>query len=383
MAPLRSSAVSCALLLAGCLAGSEPPSGMDDKTKVGEAPPATLESISECIGLVGNGADACLDSIFSGYLADHSTKEALALLQSFENESEYVRVGCHPVAHSIGRETFKLKQTIHDSFGECDQTCHSGCYHGVMERFLGDSDGHVAFADLVKKVPTACESSLPSTLRFQCLHGLGHAVLFFTSYDLTASLELCDVSGDPWSQESCFGGVFMENIVAADRTLRDLSDTDYHYPCSTVGERYRNQCYLMQTSRMTEMGLGPSRIMEECRNAGSHTHTCQQSLGRDLSNNVRGGRARSVSMTCELGVDTEERNACTRGVVMALVDNSWDGRYALPYCPTYAAAEDVSYCFATTTSYLRTIYGKTVEQLESECNMWAPDNTACGESISR
>jgi hypothetical protein len=381
MAGLRSSVLCCTIALAGCTASGENMGG--DNGEVENAKPATLENVVECLNLGADGADECLDGMFAGYLADHSTREALALLQSFEDQSPFVRSACHPVAHAIGRETFKQKETIHDSFNECDQTCHSGCYHGVMERFLrGDasSNGHVTLDELLKKVPTACDPSLSLTVRFQCLHGLGHAVLFFAAYELDASLEICDVTGDTWSAESCYGGVFMENIVAADPTLRDLSPTDYHYPCNMVGEKYRYSCYLMQTSRMREMGLSAGQIMEECRNAADHTYTCQQSLGRDLSNDARIGRARSVSETCELG-EPEETRACTRGVVMALVDNSWDGRYALPYCPTYETADDVSYCFLTTTSYLQSVYGKTVEQVQAECRAWVPEDAVCLESI--
>src|SRR5690349_24010251 len=65
-----------------------------------------------------------------------------------------------------------------------------------------------------------------------------------------------------------------------------------------------------------------------------HTFPTRRSsdlAGRDLSNDVRFGDGRAAAQKCEL-VDGTGRAACMRGVVYALIDNTWDGRYALPFC---------------------------------------------------
>ena len=89
-----------------------------------------------------NGARSaeCLDGLFRDALKKHSTLDALQLIQRLEATDTDLRRDCHPVVHAIGRETFLLKGTIHDSFSACDQTCHSGCYHGAVERFLRGDD---------------------------------------------------------------------------------------------------------------------------------------------------------------------------------------------------------------------------------------------------
>ena len=191
-------------------------------------------------------------------------------MQRFEAEDPEFRRDCHPVVHAIGRETYRLKGNIHDSFSACDQTCHSGCYHGSVERFLrGDNiyaqiDKHPSTAELKQKAAVACDPNIALRLRFQCLHGLGHALLFFSRYQLAQSLGVCDVLPDSWSQSSCYGGVFMENVFNATPETRDLSPTDYHYPCNQLAAKYRGECYVMQTSRMTEMGLSTDQVFQEC-----------------------------------------------------------------------------------------------------------------------
>ena len=274
----------------------------------------------------------------------------LQLIERFEAEDPELRRDCHPVVHAIGRETFRLKGNIHDSFSACDQTCHSGCYHGSVERFLrGDdiySEGykHPSQAELKQKATAACDANTPLRLRYQCLHGLGHAILFFAAYQLQSSLDICDALSDDWSRSSCYGGVFMENVSNSANEKKNFSPTDYHAPCNQLADQYRRECYIMQTSRMMEMGLSMERMLQECAKAGAYRVPCAQSIGRDLSNEARMGESRAVAQKCELAED-DNRLACMRGAVYALVDNTWDGRYAMPFCAAFGSNTDREDCF--------------------------------------
>jgi hypothetical protein len=202
-----------------------------------EAAPSAA-ALNACLGQ--GGQEDCLDRHSREFLRTHATVEALALLQRYLETDWRLRLGCHPIAHAIGRETYRLKRTIHDAFTACDQTCHSGCYHGVVERFLRGEvsetggGGHVSQADLQRRARDACDPRTSQRVRFQCLHGLGHAVMYFTGYQLRQALGICDQLQDRWSQRSCYGGVFMENVSSATPERRDVSPTDYHYPCNTL-----------------------------------------------------------------------------------------------------------------------------------------------------
>ncbi|HXG52041.1 MAG TPA: hypothetical protein VNN77_11630 [candidate division Zixibacteria bacterium] len=318
------------------------------------------------------GAAECLDLLYRDALRRQSTADALGDLRRLEAGDADLRRDCHPVAHAIGRETFLLKGNIHDSFAACDQTCHSGCYHGAVERFLrGDglyeqAGRHPSQAELREKAASACDPQAPLRLRFQCLHGLGHALLFFARYRLNAALEICDGLPDDWSRDSCYGGVFMENVSAAAPEKRDLSATDYHYPCNAIDAKYRPQCYLMQTSRMIEMGVTGARLFAECGRAGEFRIQCVMSIGRDVSNDVRLGRIKPAAEKCELASE-DQRLACMRGVVYALVDHSWDGRYAFPFCSAFDRGEDRAACLREAAGYLKTVFEKSAREIREEC----------------
>src|SRR5215469_12823791 len=194
----------------------------------------TAAAIKECLSTPRSAE--CLDNLFREALKTHSTLEVLQLIDRFEAQDAELRRDCHPVVHAVGRETFRLKTTIHDSFSACDQTCHSGCYHGAVERFLRGDDiysetyKHPSQAELKAKATVACAANTPLRFRYQCLHGLGHAILFFSAYQLQLSLDICDALEDDWSRSSCYGGVFMENVSNAANEKKNFSPTDYHAP---------------------------------------------------------------------------------------------------------------------------------------------------------
>jgi len=247
-----------------------------------------------------------------------------------------------------------------------------------MERFLrGDApEGtHLTFAELQKRAATACPADQPSRFRFQCLHGLGHAITYYSGYVLDLSLNVCDATGDEWASSSCWGGVFMENIAAADPAQRDLSPTDYHYPCDKIAEKYKSQCYVMQTSRMAEMGLSASQILDECQKT-SYPESCISSLGRDMSDVARQANGREASSICEK-VDGDLRKACTRGVVFALSDNTWDPRWVFPFCRTYTGPADAIFCYSTAINYLHDIYVTPTETLREGCAKFVPGDSRC------
>ncbi|HWO43118.1 MAG TPA: hypothetical protein VNO43_15055 [Candidatus Eisenbacteria bacterium] len=337
------------------------------------------EELKACLNLAA--AAECLDRLYREALRAHSTREALRQIQQLEAADPELRRDCHPIVHAIGRETFRLKGNIHDAFSACDQTCHSGCYHGSVERFLRGDDlyaqagRHPSQAELREKAASACKPDDVLRVRFQCLHGLGHALLFFSRYQLQSALEACDGLADAWSRESCYGGVFMEN-VAGNAEKRETSLIDYHYPCNAVAPRYRRECYLMQTSKMAALGAAIAEMFRECARAAEYREPCVQSIGRDLSNEARAGNARAVAETCETA-PALDREPCMRGVIYALVDNTWDTRYALPFCSAFSREHDRTKCASDTFAYLETTFGRTADEILNDCLRHANEKSRC------
>ncbi|MBI3442310.1 MAG: hypothetical protein HY007_00885 [Candidatus Sungbacteria bacterium] len=347
----------------------------------------SLSDIKACMVKPVQQIGMCYDALFHAFLKTNTTADALKIVAHYEDADPQLRYACHPVVHAIGRETFAKLHTVHDSFAACDQTCHSGCYHGAMERFIRGSqadDGtekHISDEELEAKTTTACPADQPGRFRFQCLHGLGHALIFSLEYQLEKTLHTCDKLGTTWDRSSCWGGVFMENLFPSDPTQSDVSPTDYHYPCDKLGEQYRSDCYVMQTTRMTTMGLNTVGLFTECRKAGAYALSCIQSIGRDLSNDARIKGPRLTAQKCELGQIDAERQSCIRGVIYALMDNTWDGTYAFPFCQSFANESDRAYCASASARYLHTTYEKPKEKILNDCTLRIKDQTACADAV--
>ena len=103
-----------------------------------------------------------------------------------------------------------------------------------------------------------------------------------TGYDLPFALRVCDKLQTSWDQTSCTGGVYMENVNAANGTSIGFKTTwvkpnDLVYPCdATVTKGHRLYCYLMVTSRiLAANGYNWSGDGEDLR-------ARREAVGRDL-----------------------------------------------------------------------------------------------------
>lgn len=219
-----------------------------------------------------------------------------------ESGGEVTLRDCHQQAHRIGRVAYELYGA--EAFEQGTASCHSGYYHGAMEAFLSQK----GTLDLSENIQNLCSIFKTQFGTFECLHGVGHGLMAYENYDLMAALHACDTLADTFSARSCYGGVFMENIVAAQglgaiegHATEWVSD-DPHYPCSALPkntDRYAD-CYLMQTSWMlSQNGYDYAKTAAEClKTLESVRSVCFQSLGRDIAGNTLRDAAQ-INQLCE------------------------------------------------------------------------------------
>lgn len=224
---------------------------------------------------------------------------------------------CHQLAHAVGNGAFERYGDVAEAFAQGDPFCWSGYYHGVMEtavpmkgreRFLAEADAVCA------KIPGKERYGFDY---YNCVHGLGHGLMATDRNELFVALEDCDALSGDWEQRSCWGGVFMENIMNGHKRLDAfLKPDDLLYPCNAVDERYKDECYKMQTSYMLAQNGGNFRhAFELCRKADApYRATCAQSAGRDAS----GRSASNIAMTiasCGEALDDVQKEHCYAGAV--------------------------------------------------------------------
>ncbi len=259
-----------------------------------------------------------------------------AEIKTAYESDQYIKAECHQLTHIVGRTAYKKLGGLDKAYAQGDSFCWSGYYHGAIEQAITDIGGDKIKADAPAVCKSFAEKRPYSFDHFNCVHGLGHGLMAVGSYNLPDSLELCDVLETDWDRSSCYGGVFMENVMVASRgngVGAYFKDSEPLYPCTFVKAAYKEQCYLMQTSRVLQKnGYDFTKTFAECEKADvGFTNTCYRSLGRDASGSTISDKDRTIA-TCQLAPNREALEGCTLGAVRDFVSYYHSDQQALALC---------------------------------------------------
>ncbi|MEO8065241.1 MAG: hypothetical protein ABI643_00095 [Candidatus Doudnabacteria bacterium] len=205
-------------------------------------------------------SDNCYMQVAGTLMAKWDYVKILQLLKDNEQYPE-IFSRCHELTHYIGRKAYEQEGSVSKVYSRANPVCWGGFYHGVMESYFWDK--HLSLTDpdspkITEALQTACgKISDYTSPRFysECVHGIGHAMMFITDTDLNKSLALCDkLEGN--QPTICYGGVFMENSSSSTNTAHPtefLKASDPMYPCDALATRYLNICYQYQSSYFAEL----------------------------------------------------------------------------------------------------------------------------------
>lgn len=197
----------------------------------------------------------------SAYRNTLEFKEMLAIL---EDE----RPLCHSEAHNIGKAIYAETTDIRTALDICERTCNDGCFHGMIMGIFQTltenashthasntehSDSHIVLTDDNKASVTnlllsICSRddvlSLTKGKQGDCMHALGHAVLFLANYNIEEALNLCRVFENDGFEYYCATGVYMERnlaVTSADNNQDPLEPCRAHTNFPSACFRYEIQ----------------------------------------------------------------------------------------------------------------------------------------------
>lgn len=297
----------------------------------------------------------CYDKFYRTIVLNDSVAAAFKDIRTRYDTDPFFKSECHQLTHVIGRTAAQKFGRVEEAFVNGDAFCWSGYYHGVMEgisQIKGLPNFKETINDICKNIPGKESFSFDY---YNCVHGLGHGVMTLSYNNLFSSLALCDGLTGGWEQSSCWSGAFMENVIADGRDHKTtyLKPEDPLYPCNAVENRYKNTCYLMQTSYMLRVSGGNfSKVFELCRTVGdTYINTCYQSLGRDASGQSISDKGRTRA-TCLLGQDFREQSNCVIGAVKDFISYFHSDKEAYALCDSLSnELKDV--CHPTVLSYYK------------------------------
>lgn len=232
---------------------------------------------------------------------------------------------CHSEVHDLGRAIFAQLQELGPALQVCGNRCNSGCMHGVMrEAFAGDAGHehhghHLTLAEIKPKIKTLCGNKTVSDTYASgdCAHGVGHALLALSGYNLGEALHSCSVFESAPLTYYCATGVFMEYEERPRPAEQD--NHSLHYPCETYTQfpaacyRYRARFFL------TKFHGNVAAVAEEClRLEPLQRRGCFYGLGNAHMSHLT-KQPEQLRTICEHG-DTLDQVMCINGAIETLVD---------------------------------------------------------------
>lgn len=329
------------------------------------APDDAVQMATDCKKQSGQEKMSCYQQQQEAMLKTHGTEQALTALEQLATRDPDVLRDAHVYAHYLGRISFSHYKDAPTAFSHCRDIFWSGCYHGVLEGYLSSIPQVEP-----KDIATLCDKAIDTTqslfLKYQCVHGLGHGLTMYFQHNIFTALSFCDALPTDWDRESCYGGVFMENIVAFQNPHHQhhahhaghqilLKPQDPLYPCNAVAKQYQRACYLMQTSAILTFAKQDfAQAFRECDKAPTEfIPTCYQSLGRDIS----GSTLRDAKKTrglCQKG-SPEHLRYCLVGAVKDFILTYADPQRGFAFCRTVDTAYKQD-CYAAVGEILISLY---------------------------
>ena len=270
------------------------------------------------------GALGCYERRYRSLVGGQGVAGAFVDLKARYGADPELQRLCHAITHAIGQAAMAQYGDVAVAFRHGDNACGSGYYHGVMQGFALARGSTGLLSDL----DAAC-AAVPGKARrsldyFNCVHGLGHAIMAVRNDELFDALHDCDGLTGAMEQNACVNGVFMENLIVdgahGGHYSKYLKPSEPLYPCTAVAEKYKAECFDMQTSYALGAVRGDfAKVFALCAGVGAPFRTnCYQSLGRDAATMSRDQVPATVA-TCKLAVGHEQRSACVLGAVLDFV----------------------------------------------------------------
>ncbi len=230
---------------------------------------------------------------------------------------------CHSQAHDAGKIIYAKVGDIATGLRICADACYSGCMHGVlMEAFSSakdpdDPDGHVDFVLLKEEMDKLCYDNNQMTSSYSpgdCAHGVGHALMFLTKYDVPEAVDGCKVFDDDAMKYYCATGAYMEYVTENDE--KDAKTKSLFYPCDEFD--YPGACSRYKMVHVARRHYSAKKkvieLVQECEKLeGKFRLGCFHGLGNGHMGVIAIGRM-NLREVCDHGTE-EEQFVCIEGAI--------------------------------------------------------------------
>lgn len=361
---------------------------------------------ARCRLLLGTARRHCFEDFLLQLTRMDKVRLAMGALDLLGQHDAGIRRRGHDYSHVIGINAWQPGKDIGAVYLQCNELFQSGCYHGVIQAFFAyNGTDSAQVVGLCRDTPGIRDNGW---LHFQCVHGIGHGLVQSFAMRLPRALEGCDMLGNFYDSESCYGGAFMEFIVGgrgqshhphlptgaakpAGTMDHDMAGMDHGgmapeslppfkvrdrsdllYPCSVLGDRYQRACYGMQAGLIVEVtGLDFAKVAKVCDTAPEPMRpVCYQGIGTYVSGVTARDPEESIRF-CSLG-DSRYQPWCFVGVVKNFIDVTATPDDGIAFCRRLAPRDIASSCWVAVGEQVAALYPMMGKRAEA-CAKSAPE----------
>lgn len=306
---------------------------------------------------INNNNFKCFSSYYEQTVKNFGAGIAMNDIKKRATENGTVLTVCHPLTHTIGRTASASYKTAGEAFLHGDSYCWSGYFHGILEGIID----RIGAKNLPKELNNIC-ADIPGRVTYNfdyynCVHGIGHGIMSENEDEVFLSLKMCDNLDGAWEKESCYSGVYMQNIIdnteVADsgNKVKYLKPSEPLYPCTAVEDRYKGQCYLGQTSYALQVtGYDYKKVFDLCSSVEApYRNICNQSMGRDVANQMRHD-AKLTKEKCLIPSNQDDVDNCIIGAAKEIISYYHSDKESLAFC-NILDGKTKDMCISVTNSY--------------------------------
>lgn len=253
-----------------------------------------------------------LEFLKEKYITLVQEQDPRVAIETLEKESERnseVLAVCHDILHQIGSAAYE-KYTLEHALSYQKEFCNSGYVHGVFESHFKVAQNPL---EDIAKICRAYTSQGETFETWQCYHGIGHGLMYYTGGDLDKSLELC-VGMDESGEESCRNGAYMELFNAEPLAKEEALIGDDPFDVCAAHDVGKGDCYVyVPTYFVQTKQMSYEEVIKGCAKAGEYVRTCVYGVGSEVMKRNMSDVNRVFAL-CG-GLREEEKVACIEGAV--------------------------------------------------------------------
>lgn len=232
---------------------------------------------------------------------------------------------CHSEGHPVGKIIYSRLKDLKKSIHLAGRRCTNAVYHGVLMEAFATGSEHLDLNLIEDEINRICIMTEGTELfnMGNCAHGVGHAVMFLSGFDIDYSMQVCKRLTQPALQYYCASGAFMEydGVYGREDIAKSL-----HYPCDTLTE-FAAACYRYKmhwtVPEMILKGHEIEDIAKECMGLDRMRRLgCFHGMGVAFLFQIAQSPDK-IRTICGFGYSDDQR-MCIEGVIGNMADSEED-----------------------------------------------------------